>query len=64
MKKLNITKTHDELVAILRTLSFETIEAIEEAVFAHEVHGAPKAKAVALLKKVGMTYDEWDYLGY
>jgi hypothetical protein len=64
MKKINITKTYEELIAILRSLSDETIARIEDAVFAYEVEGASKAKAVALLKKVGLTYDEWDYLGY
>lgn len=64
MKKLNITKTDEELIAILRSLSNETLDQIEDAVFAYEVEGASKAKAVALLKKIGLTYDEWDYLGY
>ena len=64
MKTLNITKTESEMLAILRSLSQETLDAIEQADYEYFVLGQSKRKVNALLKKVGLTYDEWDYLGY
>lgn len=63
MQTLNITKTENEMLAILRSLSEETLNAIEDADFEYSVLGQSKRKVNALLKKVGLTYDEWDYLG-
>ena len=64
MKKLNINHTHEELLEILRKMPMDAVQEIEEAVFAYEVLDQPREKADALLKKFGLTYDEWDYLGY
>ena len=64
MKKLNINHTHEELLEILRKMPMDAMQEIEEAVFAYEVLDQPREQADALLKKFGLTYDEWDYLGY
>lgn len=64
MKKLNINHTHEELLEILRKMPMDALQEIEEAVFAYEVLDQSRAEADALLKKFGLTYDEWDYLGY
>lgn len=64
MKKLNINHTHEELLEILRKMPMDAVQEIEEAVWEHEVLGGSRQKADALLKKFGLTYDEWDYLGY
>ena len=59
MKKLNITKTETELKSILRAMSDEMFEVIVEADEAGNTR-----KLNALLKKVNLTRDEWDFLGY
>lgn len=64
MKKSNIKHTYEELLEILRKMPMDAIQEIENAVWAYEVLGESRKRASALLKKFGLTYDEWDYLGY